>query len=69
MKIQIANCINRLDRQVTVRYWLSALSFSIQNAIAESILKRSLLVNSAQSHQAHAKDRSSHHIYMFDRMN
>jgi hypothetical protein len=61
--------VNGLDRQVTVRYWLSALSFSIQNAIAESILKRSLIVNSAQSHQAHAKDRSSHHIHMADRIN
>jgi hypothetical protein len=71
MEILVKNsvAVNGLDKQVTVRYWMSALSFSIQNAISESILKRSLLVNSAQSHHAHAKDRSSHHIHMADRIN
>jgi len=61
--------VKGLDGQATVRYWMSALSFAIQNAISDAILKRALLINSAQSLHAHSKDRSSHHMHMADRIN
>jgi len=61
--------VKGLDNNATVRYWMSALSFAIQKAISDSILKRSLLVNSAQSIYAHSKDKSIHHMHIADRIN
>lgn len=42
-----------LDRRVDVRHRMSALPFTIQNAISDAILKTSSLVNSAQSLSEH----------------
>jgi len=51
-----------------LRYWLSAISFSFQDAVANSIMQRSLIVNSRQLHQCHYKDKSNWHIHASDRI-
>ena len=61
--------VKGLDGHATTRYWMSALSFAIQKAVSEAILKRSLLVNSAQTLGAHSKDKSSQHIHSADTIN
>jgi hypothetical protein len=58
--------IRGISSELSVRYWLTALSFSIQNAIGDSIRKRALLLNSRQLAFAHYKDLSNLHMNAAD---
>ena len=55
--------------EITLRYWMTALSFNFQINIANSIIQRSMRVNGRLQNRLYHKDSCPEHIVLADSIN